>query len=121
MLGGFSGSISGGVLIDGKWNVSAFFTFGGGRSVGSGSVNGGLNVLGSNNATSVNDMAGPFSSQSGNVGPANAETFQGTGANGQPVSGVATTLGGGAGTSATVGATNTLKSGNINLMKAIGC
>lgn len=121
VLGGFSGSISGGVLIDGKWNVSAFFTFGGGRSVGSGSVNGGLNVLGSNNATSVNDMAGPFSSQSGNVGPANAETFQGTGANGQPVSGVATTLGGGAGTSATVGATNTLKSGNINLMKAIGC
>ena len=118
---GFSGSVSGGLLIDGKWNIAAYFTAGGYSSIGTGSANGGLTALGSNNARSVADMRGLFSSQTGNLGPANVETFQGTGADGKPVSGMSTTLGGGTGVSGGVGATDTFLSRSINLMSLIGC
>lgn len=119
---GAGGGVSGGIVVDGNWNIAAYFTYGGGptTSLGTGGTVG-VTAGFSDSARSVEDFAGPFSNVTGQFGDVSVGHFAGYGASNQSVSGTDVTLGAGAGASASAGRTNTLESPSVNLKSLVGC
>jgi len=107
-LGNFSLNVSFGVAFDGHGNIKPYTTGGGGAGIG---ANGEAGITGAwSNADCVNDLQGPFQTNSAGGGEGvngSFETFGGTGSHGQPVIGGGITVGAGAGGGAWTGVTAT--------------
>jgi len=65
-IGALSGSVSGGVVLDGAGNVGTYGTMYGGAGAGLGASIGA--AIGGSNAPTINDLNGPFAQVSGNAG-----------------------------------------------------
>jgi len=106
---GLSGTIFGGIVIDGNGNVGGYNGEGGGGGVGGG-LSGGAQGMWSGNADIICDMSGPFLNVGGGIGEAvagEAGGFVGYGSHGQPVGGVEGGIGFGGGMSGSGMTTNT--------------
>jgi len=115
------GGASGGIAIDGKWNVALYGTAGGGPTTAGTGGAAGVTLGASNNAHSVRDIGGFFSTLSGQIADVVATYSHGYGADNNYVSVTEVTLGAGAGASAGAGGSNTWLSRVINLKSLVGC
>jgi hypothetical protein len=103
VFGGF------GFAADARGNIGVYSVYGGGRGGGGASGEGGMSVQFSN-ASTINDLAGPFANMSFHAGDGaggSIDVFRGPSSSGEMVSGGGVTLGAAAGASILVGGSNT--------------